>query len=148
MMTKQQQQLSLLGAGLVLLVLVYARALYHPSPGAEAVPAAGAPAAVQASGAASGGLITAARSTAREAQRQRAGNLVWGRDPFTRSALGQISGLALSGILWDPSQPIAIINGQMLRVGEEIDGFRVVQIEQDHVGLSDGGQTFSLTLTP
>lgn len=88
-------------------------------------------------------------SVQREAQRQRATLLAWGRDPFARGAgAGQISGLNLSGILWDASAPIAIINGQMLRVGEELEGYRVTEITQDRVLLTDGAHTVSLHIAP
>ena len=90
-----------------------------------------------------------ADATPREAQRQRLAAISWSRDPFTRSAgAGQASGLSLSGILWDASAPIAIINGQMRHVGEEFDGYRIVEIVQDRVSVTDGTQTFQLTLAP
>jgi hypothetical protein len=88
-------------------------------------------------------------STHHDAQRQLAATLAWGRDPFARgAAAGQPGGLSLSGILWDATSPIAIINGQMFRVGEEIDGFRVLEIAHDRVSLSDGTQTFQLLIAP
>ena len=75
----------------------------------------------------------------------RATELAWGRDPFTGgSADSEVSGFDLSGILWDAAAPIAVINGQMLRVGDEVEGYRVVTITQDRVTLSDGGQPLNL----
>ena len=96
-------------------------------------------------------LVIAQKADAapREAQRQRLAAISWGRDPFTRAAgSGQVSGLSLSGILWDASAPIAIINGQMLHAGEEIDGYRVVEILQDRVSVTDGAQTSQLSIAP
>ena len=51
------------------------------------------------------------------------------RDPFTRDvAMDPMGGLRLSGILWDASAPIAIINGQMVQVGDDLEGYQVVEI--------------------
>ncbi|MCX6354621.1 MAG: hypothetical protein NTZ78_06930 [Candidatus Aureabacteria bacterium] len=41
--------------------------------------------------------------------------------------------LRLSGILWDESQPLAIINGKPSRTGAEIDGATVVRIDRNDV---------------
>ena len=89
------------------------------------------------------------RSAQREAQRQPTTLLAWGRDPFTRdAATGNGSGLALAGILWDPQQPMAIINGRTVRVGAELEGYRVTDITQDRVSITDGTQTFQLSIAP
>lgn len=52
--------------------------------------------------------------------------------------------LRLAGITWSPSNPLAMVNGQMLRPGDVIEGFEVVQIGQTAVELSDGRQTIVL----
>ena len=92
---------------------------------------------------------TATQPTSREAQRQHLAGLEWDRDPFTRSAAGdQASELDLSGILWDPSQPMAIINGEMVQVGDELDDYRVLEIGPDHVSLTDGTEAFKLEISP
>jgi hypothetical protein len=89
------------------------------------------------------------RSDQREAQRERSVRLVWGRDPFAWTVKSrQGTELNLSGILWDASQPIAIINGRMLYVGEALEGYRVVEISHDRVSVTDGAQTFQLFITP
>ena len=145
-MTKTQQQLAGLAALIAVMVAVYARALappqHHahpeqheqpvvePSPGASAEPDLAVPA-------------------ARRMQREKAAQLTWKRDPFTKGAApGGVGGLTLSGILWDPSRALAIINGQTVAAGEEFEGYRVVSIAQDHVDVSDGSQTFRLQTAP
>ena len=146
-MRKQQQVAVLIGL-VIVMAAVYARAFrgtghHRPAPSA-AVPgdAAGAGAPVEES--------WPDRSAQRQAQQAEAVQLAWARDPFTHggTSAGGPSGLALSGILWDANAPLAIINGQTLRVGEELEGFRVVQIDPDRVVLSDGIETFSLATTP
>lgn len=94
-------------------------------------------------------LRSIARSDRRDAQRQRAAQLSWSRDPFMRSTTtNQVNGLSLSGILWDAATPMAIINGQTLRVGEACDGYRVTEITPEHVAVTDETQTFQLHIAP
>ncbi|GEM_PF-1792198 len=91
-------------------------------------------------------LMASEALAARETQRQRATKLAWEREPFVSGSLsGEASGLELSGILWDPAQPMAIINGQMVHPGEECEGYRVVEITPETVTLTDGTETFHLT---
>ena len=94
-------------------------------------------------------VVQAADSGPREMQRDRMTAVEWDRDPFARSPAAQSAGaLTLSGILWDAQAPIAIVNGQMLRAGEEVGGFRVVEIRQDRVIVTDGTQTLQLSTAP
>jgi len=85
----------------------------------------------------------------REVQRRLAAQRAWGRDPFTRSTSANlVNGLNLSGILWDVATPMAIINGQTLQVGEECDGYRIVEITPAYVAVTDETQTFQLQIAP
>jgi hypothetical protein len=93
-------------------------------------------------------LLADAPSGGREAQRARLAQLAWTRDPFVRGGSGLMSGYVLSGILWDATAPIAIINGEMLRAGDRLDGYRVTKIEQDRVTITDGDQTLQLQIAP
>ena len=75
----------------------------------------------------------------------------WGRDPFSkRSALlggGEfISDFKLEGILWDESQPTAIINGEILKEGDKIGSAKIVQIQKDSVIINDGSKDYRLNL--
>lgn len=54
--------------------------------------------------------------------------------------------LKLEGITYNPQNPTAIINDNVLRVGSEIDGFKVKEILPDTVILTDGIEEFLLTL--
>ena len=80
----------------------------------------------------------------RAAQRQAAASLDWTRDPFSASTERNANGLSLSGILWDPRDAMAIINGRTVRVGDRFDGYQVLQIQQDRVVLSNGSETLQL----
>lgn len=150
MITRTQQQVAMLVGLTIVMAAVYARAFRsnsrrHPAPTASVPAAADAPvdrAPVE--------DAWPDRSAPRSAQQAEAVQLAWARDPFTHggTSSGGPAGLSLSGILWDASAPLAIINGQTLRVGDELDSFRVMQIDPDRVVLSDGVETFSLTTTP
>ena len=149
-MKRSQQQAALLGGLVIVMIAVYARASRSARSSEPAAPAgADQP---QASGEtpSSGESAPPAlpdRSAQRETQRQEAERLAWARDPFTRGqAEGEGASLTLSGILWDAHQPLAIINGQMLQVGEEYEGYRVVEITQNRVSLTDGVQTLQLSI--
>ena len=149
----KKQQLIFLVVLVVIMAAVYVRALRPASsrrdaPGAAAARVPVAPSAAAAEPAASTvSLELPAEGGPRQAQREHAATLAWGRDPFTGGSAGsEVSGFDLSGILWDPSQPIAIINGQMLRVGDEVEGYRVTAITQDTVSISDGGQVLKLAI--
>jgi hypothetical protein len=61
----------------------------------------------------------------------------WGRDPFGLGATKKADAtvLSLTAILYHDGQGSAIINNQILKVGDEIAGKRVVQILPDRVQL-------------
>jgi len=85
----------------------------------------------------------------REEQSRRMMNSAWVRDPFASgSGNGSLSGLSLSGIMWDPSTPVAIINGELVNVGDTIDRYRIVSITKDEVSVTDGVETFQLNTAP
>ena len=53
----------------------------------------------------------------------------------------------LYGILWDPGgQSIALINDVEVKVGDSIEGYRVMEIRQDAVVLRNGGEPVVLQL--
>jgi len=89
------------------------------------------------------------RRTVRDQQRRRAAALAWSRDPFLHGAgAGDMSGLLLSGILWDPREPMAVVNGQSVRVGEALEGYQILSITPQQVVVTDGMETFQLDLSP
>jgi len=71
------------------------------------------------------------------------------RDPFTKVSEPQESKvpvLQLKGIFWDNQKPTAIINDQIVEVGDKIFGHEVVFIREDRVILNDGLRHFELIL--
>jgi hypothetical protein len=56
------------------------------------------------------------------------------------------SKLKLQAIAWskDAAQRLAVINGQIVREGESVDGFLVNQIRQEDVVVNDGSASWQL----
>ena len=54
--------------------------------------------------------------------------------------------MSLYGIVWDPTNPIALIDGNELHVGETVKGARVVSISMDSVVLAYRSRQFVLTV--
>lgn len=52
----------------------------------------------------------------------------------------------LSGIIWDPENPIVMIDGLDLHVGDSVQGARVVEIRMDSVVLSYKSKRYVLTV--
>lgn len=89
--------------------------------------------------------------------------LKWKRDPFAISgalpssgpekpALSPAAGpkpaapLRLEGILWDVRKPTALINGTLAEVGSSVNGWKVLEIKEDRVTLSDGQSAKTLEI--
>jgi hypothetical protein len=72
----------------------------------------------------------------------------WGRNPFIwyKETTEAVADLALSGIMWDRTSSYAIINGEIVHVGEAIDGKTIKRIEPNKVILHDGKREYVLEL--
>lgn len=70
----------------------------------------------------------------------------WGRDPFAVGSVPvQATGdLSLSGIFWDAKKPVCLIDGKMLKTGDEISGAKVLEINKDTVLLKVGDELRTL----
>jgi len=81
---------------------------------------------------------------------EEAGKLKLERDPFFKQPIvlaGDSShGLRLSGIVWDETRPTAIINDEILAVGDQIAGYKVVIINKNKVIVSNGQQNVELNI--
>ena len=55
------------------------------------------------------------------------------------------SGLVLNGIIASEDEQMALINNQILKAGDYIDGKRVVRISNDTVEIFDNGKVIKLT---
>lgn len=79
----------------------------------------------------------------------------WGGNPFemerhtpaptpaSTSAAAPLS-YVVSGILWDAQTPSAVVNGRLVGPGDDLGGWKVIEIQKTHVILSDGTTTQTL----
>lgn len=58
----------------------------------------------------------------------------------------QSSKIMLTGIFWDAKNPLAIINGKIVGLGQPVGGKKVAGIKRDRVILSDGQETLEIKL--
>ena len=87
------------------------------------------------------------------ALKEKAKGLKWGRDPFILN-LGEQEGLPtlqlkVTGIIYDAEYPeatYAIINEEVVRIGDDIRGIKVIDIQADAVRLKKFNQEFTLYL--
>lgn len=72
----------------------------------------------------------------------------WKRSPFipTEVAAKEVPMLALSGIFWDEDKATAIIDDEIVTIGDRIGDIVVVDIQKHTVKLNDGEDDFELTL--
>lgn len=72
----------------------------------------------------------------------------WSRNPFVlqKTSSKSFKGLTLDGIMWDKGKSMAIINGEIVRIGDNVNENLVVDIKQDRVILNDGIKEFELKL--
>ncbi len=61
-------------------------------------------------------------------------------------AVTTLPSMWLSGIIWDPQNPVVMIDGLDLHVGDRIKGARVVEIRMDSVVLSFASKEYVLTV--
>jgi hypothetical protein len=54
--------------------------------------------------------------------------------------------LDIEGIIYDQKDPIAVVNGDLRVVGDEVDGVRIVDIQQKYVTFELKGKTLSVNV--
>ena len=69
----------------------------------------------------------------------------WGRNPFMLKKVKDKK-LTLNGIIWDAKNPQAVINGEIVGVGDKVSKYSVVDININAVVLNDGKRDFELRL--
>lgn len=148
-MTKQVKQLIITASLIVVLVVVIAGNL-KKKPFKKLVPvSSGVPAAAVAkSPAATPVSFIPADERRLKMQKERA-NLPWGKSPFKSSTDKdyQKTDLELKGIsLGKDKKNFAFINNDIVKVGDKVADYEVVEIQKDRVLLKKGDQGFYLTL--
>lgn len=76
--------------------------------------------------------------------------LTWGRDPFVlrpkKFKEKEDRGFLLTAIIWDEEEPHAIINNEVVVVGQVIEGYRVIKITKDSAVLKKGDSELAIEL--
>lgn len=85
-------------------------------------------------------------SDKREAGRLKSSYSSWGRSPFVPGEQRENFGLRLKGIVWDKENSFAIINEEIVRKGDKIEGKEVIEVERDKIIMNDGQSNFELKL--
>jgi len=74
----------------------------------------------------------------------------WGRDPFLLDASNVkeqgIEDMALNGIVSDKENPYAIINNDVVKLGDKVNDMTVIEINEKSVVLEQDGQKHILEL--
>jgi len=78
-------------------------------------------------------------------------DMSWGRDPFLLGSSnvqrpGNMGDMALNGIMADKENPYAIINNDVVKLGDKVNGMIVIEINEKNVVLEDNGQKHTLEL--
>ena len=63
---------------------------------------------------------------------------------FPRASSFQLNKLNVTGIIWGTDLPLAIINGKVYKVGDEILGAKILGIDKKGVLLDYKGETYLL----
>jgi len=77
----------------------------------------------------------------------------WGADPFRAGNKYKVNKKApkkvwkLSGIVFNDFNPLAIINGKSIGVGDIIEGAKVLKIERKRVVIEHAGNSISLSVS-
>lgn len=77
--------------------------------------------------------------------------LKWVRNPFQfppkkeveKTDVGKLN---LTGIIYDETSPVAVINDIIVHEGDEIEGVKVIKIESEEVLLEEDGESYTLKL--
>lgn len=145
-MNKEQKQLAVIGAGVLILIVVLAGNFSKKKPKRAAVTAVPSPAAAQLP------IVPPVRPDpqppgAALAQQGQRAEAPWGRDPFvsSSSAAAGLDSLKLKGItLGVNGRSFAAINDEIVGIGDSVGGFQLKEIAKDKVLLQKGEQSFYL----
>ncbi|MEK6733469.1 MAG: hypothetical protein AABY55_07565 [Candidatus Omnitrophota bacterium] len=78
------------------------------------------------------------------------GDVKWGRDPFLLDAPDikerGMEDMELNGIVSDRQSPYAIINNNVVKLGDKVNGMTVIEINEKNVVLDENGQRHTLEL--
>ena len=142
--TKEQQQLAMVGVLVVVLVFVLLNAT-KPKKKKGALPPAAPVAEVKQPVASAGKSAKSADEKTLSGQKERSDTLGWGRDPFItfEEKVVEGTGFILKGVsIGKGKKGYAFINDEIVRKGDTFMGYEIAEIEKDKVLLTKEGQSF------
>ena len=137
--TKKKIELTITGIGII--ALIFLLMSYLPkSKGNKLVSASRV----------TGVSFTSFQPRASSLELEASGSASWGRDPFlldTPNVKEQVLGdMTLNGIVADKQSPYAIINNDIVKLGDKVNGMTVIEINEKNVVLDENGQRHTLEL--
>lgn len=150
-MEKQQLEITATVIGAVILAALLAGNFKKKPPKKALLPAAPAAAGITAApkSALPAALPRAADQHILSLQKERS-QLAWGRDPFSSSKSAkeyQMADLQLKGISFGSDKKgLAFINNEIVKSGDKVGDYEIIEVQKDRVLLRRGGQSFYLAL--
>jgi len=138
---KDKQRFIILGV--IVSVLIVATAATILKPRARRAPSAKQPVGAKNTAAPEARAPEAAPGPSPQKERIVSSFKTWGRDPFAVGAgvAPESSGSgALTGIFCDPKMSYCIIDGNVVKVGEEVSGYKILEISKDGVTVKIGNE--------
>lgn len=139
-MDKNKQQLIILGIIVAVLIVATAKVVLKPrsflgKSGTNSEDAAAAAPAAEKPSPQKGRVTSSFKS--------------WGRDPFAIGGGPAEAGsgtASLTGIFCDPKESYCIIGGKVAKVGDEVSGYKILEITEDHVTVKAGDEIRTLRI--
>lgn len=93
-------------------------------------------------------ILPASKSVEIERRAARTQFTSWKRNPFVPTGIqgGSSVNLELGGIMWSGENPTAIVGDAIVKKGDKLGMYEVIEIKQDRVILSDGTKDVVLRL--
>ena len=148
-MSKEQQQLVMVGVLIVVLAVVMMNS-FKPKKREAPAPAA-APAVEVKPPPAPSGAPAKTEDKSVGSQKDRSDKLAWGRNPFVAFEEKAIegTGFTLKGIsIGKGRKGYAFINDEIVRKGDKFMGYEIAEIEKDKVLLRKEGSSFYIVFPP
>ena len=94
-------------------------------------------------------LCLAQRASSASAEEQLRDPFTFGSDEVTTlpttTTPARPKGPRLIGVLWDAKNPVAVIDGEPMSVGQQVKGWRITAIQPNRVVIQRGDQKATLT---
>ncbi len=84
----------------------------------------------------------------REPRKSRSNSSSIVRNPFTQAKDSEKPAINIEGIIYDPKTPLALIDGEVRRVGDQVNGMTLVEIKSDLVVLEQKDHKTRIQIKP